>query len=301
VERASWLFRGLLLFNLLVLGSALWQLHNGAIYGQMVLDFWPRVSETASPKTIGVMLSTVLLVLIDMKCQQFVVRARSLRVACWGCICGGLILTALAFLPGAIVLAAQEANIIPPEVTGKSIIPYILGWLGGGTYQPLGILFIATLAFPAFGLGSNILRIQTKASLDIANLVNRKRNEVGLAALNALFAFGIALKGGEIVGLIVCFYATYLSVVWVPFIAYLLERSRIMVFSKTSVQFALGIGGVAAIISLGISLFAPDAIWLYTPELTILSMGLGSSSLALVSSRLLEHLPALFAPKKSMG
>ncbi|AFZ44171.1 hypothetical protein PCC7418_2005 [Halothece sp. PCC 7418] len=301
VERASWLFRGFLLFNLLVLGSALWQLHNGAIYGQMVLDFWPRVSETASPKTIGVMLSTVLLVLIDMKCQQFVVRARSLRVACWGCILGGLVLAALAFLPGAIVLAAQEANIIPAEVTGKSVIPYILGWLGGGTAQPLGMIFIASLAFPAFGLGSNILRIQTKASLDITNLENRKRNEIAFAGLNALCALGIALRGGEIVGLIVCFYATYLSVVWIPFIAYLLERSRIMVFSQTSVRFALGIGGVAAIVTLGISLFAPDAIWLYTPELTISSMGLGFSSLGLVSSRVVESLPALFAPKKSMG
>lgn len=301
VERASWLFRGLLLFNLLVLGGALWQLHQGTIYGEMVLDFWPSVSETASPKTLGVMLSTVMLVLIDMKCQQFVVRARSLRVAFWGCLIGGLVLTALAFLPTAIVVAAQQAEIIPADVTGKSVIPYILGWLGGGTYQPWGIFFVASLAFPAFGLGSNILRIQTKASIDIVNLVNRKRNQIALGALNALFALAIALKGGEIVGLIVCFYSTYLSVVWIPFLAYLLERSQIIVFSKTSVQFALGIGAMAALSSLGISLFYPEGIWLPTPELTILCTGLGFSAIALLSSQLLENVPRFFSLDKSIG
>ena len=288
VERASWLFRGLLLFNLIVLAAALWQLHNGEIYSAMVVDFWPQVSRDYSPKILGVMISSVLLVLIDMKCQQFVIRARSVRVACWGCFIAGLILTALAFLPSAIVVAAQQANIIPPEVSAKAVIPYILSWLGGGSDQPWGIIFVSSLALPAFGLGSNILRIQTKASLDIVNLVHHKRNQIGFTSLNALCALGIALKGGEIVGLIVCFYAAYLSVVWIPFLAYLLARSRIIVFSKTSVQFALGIGGVAAIITLGISLFDPEAVWVYTPELTIISMGLGFSSFALLTSHMVE-------------
>lgn len=298
VERASWLFRGLLLFNLLVLGGALWQLHQGEVYGEMVLEFWPEVGHEYSPETLGVMLSTVLLVLIDMKCQQFVVRARSVRVACWGCVIAGLVLTALAFLPSAIVVAAQQANIIPPDMTGKAVIPYILSWLGGGTYEPWGILFVASLAFPAFGLGSNILRIQTKATLDIMNFVNRQRNQIGFAGLNALFALGIALKGGEIVSLIVCFYAAYLSVVWIPFIAYLLARSRIIVFSETSVKFALAIGGVAALLTLGISLFYPEAIWLDTPELTILSMGLGFSSLGLISTQTVERLPRFLSLDK---
>ena len=295
VERASWLFRGLLLFNLLVLGGALWRLSQGEIYGEIALDFWPSVSQDYSPKTFGVMISTVLLVLIDMKCHQFVVRARSVRVACWGCVIAGLVLTALAFLPPAIVLAAKEADIIPPEVSAKAVIPYLLSWLGGGVKQPLGILFVSSLALPAFGLGSNIIRIQTKAGLDIVNIEEKKRNQIGLAGLNALFALGVAIKGGEIVGLIVCFYSAYLSVVWVPFIAYLLARSQMITFSKTSVQLALGIGGIAALSTLGISLFYPQGIWLATPELTILSMGLGFSTLGLTSSRVAETFPRVFS------
>ncbi len=294
VERASWLFRGLLLFNLLVLLGVLWQLHHAEIYEQTVLDFWPRVSEDYSPKTFGIMISTVLLVLIDMKCHQFVVRARSVKVACWGCAIGGLILTTLAFLPPAIVLAAKEAKIIPADVTAKAVIPYILSWLGGGVDQPWGILFVASLALPAFGLGSNIIRIQTKAGLDIINLEENQRNQIGLAFLNALFALGVAVKGGEIVGLIVCFYSAYLSVVWIPFLAYLLARSQIIFFSKTSVQLALGIGGLAALSTLGISLFYPQGIWLPTPELTILAMGLGFSSLALLSSSAIESFSRVF-------
>ena len=45
LERASGLFRGLLLFNILVLSSALWRLDQGEAYGRAVLDFWPTVSQ----------------------------------------------------------------------------------------------------------------------------------------------------------------------------------------------------------------------------------------------------------------
>jgi SSS family solute:Na+ symporter len=44
-------------------------------------------------------LPTILLVMIDMKCQQFVVQAKDVRTAYLGCIVTALILMGLAFLP----------------------------------------------------------------------------------------------------------------------------------------------------------------------------------------------------------
>jgi len=73
MERASWIFRALLLLNILVLGVALWQLHQGSIYTDVMLDFVPSVRQLESPQILSVTLPTVLLILIDMKCQQFVV------------------------------------------------------------------------------------------------------------------------------------------------------------------------------------------------------------------------------------
>ena len=296
MERASWLFRGLLLLNILVLIGALWQLDSTTVYGQVVLDFVPGVGQLAPPEILGIFLSTLLLVLIDMKCQQFVVRSQSANTAIWGCIFSGLILTLFAFLPTALVTAAQQSEILPPEVTGKTIIPYILSWLGGGTQTPLGILLIASLALPALGLGSNILRIQTKAALDITGLAETPLNRIGLTIINTLLAFSIALRGGEIVELIVCFYAAYLSAVWVPFLAYLLEQGNKIVFSITSVRFALGIGGIAALLSLGVSLFRPTAVWFNNPELTILMMGLGFGSITLLGGQIIDTLFLLFKP-----
>ena len=293
IERVSWLLRGLLLLNIVVLISALWQLDQGKAYGQAMLDFWPSISHGLSTEAIGIALSTVLLVLIDMKCQQFVVRSQSLALARWSCILSGLILVALAFLPAAVVMAAQQAEVAPTEVAGKAIIPYVLSWFGGGAHKPLGIVYVSSLALPALGLGSNILRIQNKASLDIAKLNDTYQNQIGFSCLNAFLALGIALKGGEIVGLIIDFYAAYLSAVWVPFVAYLLEQAKIITFSIASVRLALIVGGAAALMALGMSLFYPNAVWFNSSELTILSMGLGFSSVALISAQAVGSLPFL--------
>ncbi|MEB3356885.1 MAG: hypothetical protein VKK04_09175 [Synechococcales bacterium] len=293
LERASWLFRGLLLLNVLVLGAALWRLDQGMAYGQVVLNFWPAAGQGFSPAMVGVALSTWLLVLIDMKCQQFVVRSQSATIARWSCVAAGAIFVVLAFLPTALVTAAQQADVLPGEITGKTVIPYILGWLGGGTHSSWGILCIASLALPALGLGSNVLRIQTKANLDILHLDDVPSYRAGFAGLNAALTLGIALRGGEIVGLIVCFYAAYLSAVWVPFLAYLLEQAKRVAFSVVSVRFALLMGGVAALLTLGVSLFLPDAVWFGSPELNVLVMGLGFSSLGLLTAQGVESLPIL--------
>ena len=247
-----------------------------------------------SPEIAGVALSTVLLVLIDMKCQQFVVRSQSPSIAWWSCIFSGWIFIALAFLPTAIVSAAQQGQILPAEVTGKTAIPYILSWLGGDVQTPWGLLFVASLALPALGIGSNILRIQTKANLDIVNLDSTPGYRAGFAFMNATLALAIALRGGEIVGLIVSFYAAYLSAVWIPFAAYLFEQAQLFVFSVTSVQVSLLIGGLAALITLGTSLFQPAFIWFNSPELTILGVGIGLSSLALFITQAGETLLLLF-------
>jgi len=147
-------------------------------------------------------------------------------IATWSCVFAGLIFILLAFLPAAVVLAAKSTSILAGTIDSKAAIPYILGWLGGGPQRPLGILLISVLALPALGLGSNVLCIQTKTSLDVAGIENTFKHRFAFAAINAVLALGIALKGGEIVGLIVCFYAAYLAAVSIPFGTYLLEQSK---------------------------------------------------------------------------
>jgi SSS family solute:Na+ symporter len=285
VERAGWLFRGFLLCNIAALTYALWQIDRGAAYRQVALDFLPAVSQIEVTEVLGIALSTVLLVLVDMKCQQYVVRGRSLAVTYWGCLLAGLLLVALAFLPAAVVLAAQQAGILAADTDGKSAIPYILAWIGGGSRHFWGAVLVATLAVPALGIGSSILRIQTKALLDLAQVGGSLPQQVFAAVLNASCALGIALKGGEILGLILCFYAAYLSAVWVPFLAYLLADANWLTFSARSVRLAAIASSLAALSALGVSLFQPNAIWFDSPELTILTVGLSAGCLGLLSAQ----------------
>lgn len=294
VERLSWVFRGLLLANLMALLYGLWVLHGGTIYAESVLRFIPTVEEALEPSQIlGITGSTLLLILIDMKYQQFLVRARDRRSLYLGCSLAAIALIALSFLPTAVVVAAQRADILPPDLGAKETIPYILGWIGGGVFQPLGMTGIAALIVPALGVGSNVLRIQTKTMLDFKVLPAFPAKQVLLVAINGLLGLAVALKGGEIVGLIVCFYAAYVAASWVPFAAYLLEHWGGFAFSTLSVRVALVSGSAAAIAELLLSLFWPDLILFGSAELNIMLLGLCVGSLGLVGTQTLSLVVSL--------
>jgi len=56
------------------------------------------------------------------------------------------------------------------------------------------------------------------------------------------------------------------------------------------------LGSLASMFALGLGLFRPDAVWL-SPELTILSLGVGISALGLLSTQLFEILVPLVQKK----
>lgn len=288
VERASLIFRILLLSNILALAYCIWRLDGGISYPQTIQNFIPAVGQLRGSEIFGILISTVLLVTIDMKCQQFVVRAKTVKVAYWGCIVAGIGLMVLAFLPAAVAAAARGSGVLPEAIDGKSLIPYVLFRVGNQSHAVLGVLLILILAVPALGIGSNILRIQTKNLLDLSALNVTFKNRLFITLMNAFFATIIAIRGGEIVGLILSFYAAYASVLWVPLTAYLLSDKKGWKVSASSVQFGLAIGSLAALSGLAIGLFKPEAVWFESTELTILVLGLGFSSLGLLGTLAME-------------
>lgn len=287
VERASQVFRGLLLFNIGALLYTLWQLHSLSELELAPLQFFPDLYQVDWCHELGISMAAILMVLIDMKCQQFIVQAKTVHVAYWGCILAAIALFGLAFLPTAVVLAGQHQGIVPEALPSKEILPYILSWIGGGPKHWQGILLVLSLIVPALGIGSNILRIQTKTLLDLEIIPRLPHRQVWFTILNALLAFGIALRGGEIVSLILDFYAAYLSSIWIPFGAYLLTQANRYVFSQWSVQSALLAGAIASIITLGIILLNSQATLFNSSELTILLIGMGTSCVTLLLTQLL--------------
>ncbi|MDY6784696.1 MAG: hypothetical protein SW833_19485 [Cyanobacteriota bacterium] len=281
IEKASRLFQILLGVNLFALLFGLGKLHGFATYARSPLDFIPSLQQLDPPSAIGISLCTVLLVLIDMKYQQYIVRAKNLRHLYWGCILAAFMLFALALLPSAVVIVAQRSGILPPGIDGKEAIPYILVWLGGGTQTLLGQGLIISLLVPALGIGSSILRMQTKTIVDFGLIPPSSLNRLAIASINAALGLAVALKGGSIISLIVEFYAVYVATVLIPFGAYLLARKQRYTFSEFSVRLSLGMGGLSATSMLILTLLDDRVAW-GSPELVILAMGIGFGVLGLL-------------------
>ncbi len=293
VEKAGFLFRGLLVLNFLALLYGLWVLHGFPGYLRSPLEFIGALKLVSPPNFLGISLCTILLVLMDMKYQQFLVQAKDVRSLYQGCMLAAVLLLLLALLPSSVVIAAQNANILPTDIDGKETLPFILLWIGGGADQPLGIVLIVSLLVPSLGVGSSILRVQSKTILDFNILPISNLNRLLVTVVNALFALAIALKGGEIVNLIVSFYASYVSAVFIPFVAYLIAQTGSYIFSAMSVKLSLIAGSMAAFSALILTLINPNIAVFGNVELNIMVVGIGFGILGLLVGQAIEkYFPA---------
>ncbi|NTW21664.1 MAG: hypothetical protein HGA42_19785 [Nostocales cyanobacterium W4_Combined_metabat2_030] len=288
VEKAGYLFRGLLIVNFLALLYGVWALNALPAYFLSPLVFIDSLQQVSTPNLIGISLCTIFLVMIDMKYQQFVVQAKDLRSLYQGCILAAIILMCLAFLPSSLVLAAQNADILPANIDAKETLPFILSWIGGGTDKPLGFILIMSLLIPALGIGSSILRVQTKTFLDFEIVPASNLNRILVASFNALFALAVALKGGEIVNLIVSFYAAYVAAIFVPFVAYLLKQIQIYTWRNIAVKSSLTIGSISSLSVLIVTLFVPKIAVFGNPELNIMVIGIGFGIFGLLIGEIIE-------------
>ena len=301
LEKVSWLLRSLLLLNILVLIYSLWALQGLPILARAPWEFLTSLPQIDTGEGIGIFLSTIFLVALDMKSQQYLVHAQDVRTAIWGCLITAVSLIALALLPAATVMAAQQAAILDPNLDSKEVIPYILSWVGGGVKHPFGLVVIASLAIPALGLGSSVLRVQTKTLFDLEIVSQWSGQHTLISVINVLLALAVALNGGEIVGLILLFYAAYLSAVWIPFIVYLLDYWGAYSFSSNSVKLSLLTGSVSALATVLLILIRPEAVILGSDQLTIMILGIGIAGTSLLVTELSEKILPVFKVNKETG
>ncbi len=291
-QRLSWVVRGLLLVSLLALVSALVQLDGVGDYVSAPVTF-PKTLATSVPwgEALGIFLTALITVPIDMKAQQFVVQGRSPNSVSWGCLIAAVVVLALAFVPSAAVVAAQQSGILPEDIAAREIIPFVLGWLGGGVDKPLGILLVGTLLMPALGAGSAVLRVQTQLtveSLPKALVGEGTRQIVSrevIRVFNAGLALTLAFKGGSIIGLMVAFYAVYGAAVLWPFLAYISDRLTLTKFSPLAVQLSAGMSAASAIAALVVTQLYPAIALGSSAELTVLLLGTGFGLVALLAGQ----------------
>jgi SSS family solute:Na+ symporter len=300
VNKASWLFRTLLGLNLLALLFALQKLDGVGDYLHAPFVLVSSLQEIGLPSFSGIFLSSVLLVLIDMKYQQFVVQAKTVRTLYIGCSLAAVWLLLLSLLPSGVVISAQNLGVLPNGLDGKETIPWILSWLGGGIDTVGGQLLILSLLVPALGVGSNVLRVQTKTVLDFQVISDSNASKLFISVANAGLGLIVALQGNSIVDLIVCFYAVYVATVWIPFLSYLLAKSGKYAFAVASVRLALVMGAIASVVTLIATQIDPHTAWYDNPQLTIMIFGLGFGILGLLLGEAIEkYIPGVQLEKES--
>ena len=293
VEKVSWIFRSLLVVNFLALLYGLWILQGVPDYLRSPFEFATSLDQISLPSRIGITLSTILLLLIDMRYQQFIIQAKDVRSVYQGCVLAAISLFFLALLPSSVVEAALRAGILPPDIDGKEVLPFILSWIGHGTDKPLGIFLIASLLIPALGVGSSVLRVQTKTVLDFNILPASNWNRLLIVIVNAGLSLAIALKGGAIVDLIVLFYSAYVGAVLIPFVAYLISQTGRYTFSILSVRLSLIMGSISAMSALILTFLKPNITGLGSKELNIMVLGISFGVLSLFVGQLVDkYFPA---------
>ena len=124
-------------------------------------------------------------------------------------------------------------------------------------------------------------------------------NRILVAVINVLLALTIALRGGEIVDLILLFYAAYLSAAGIPFIAYLLDYFNAYTCSPNSVKLALLIGSTSALTSLLLILVRPKSILFGSDCLTVAIVGISMATIGLLVTELIETLLLLTIEKET--
>ena len=288
LKRITWLFATFLVISTLALIVSLWQLGGISLYWQSISAFPSTIQMDSLPRIVGTIAPTLFLTLIGMDFHQVLVTGRRGLNATLGALIAGSILLLVSFLPASVVLGGMQNGIISPgTINGKDAIPTILATLGSDIFSGGGLFLVAGLIVVAIGSGSGLNRALIRSFQAAPFMPKMLNNPIIAAWINAGIALGIALTGFTIIGLVVSFYAIYVAGVFVPFIAYLLERRYGVRFaSRSIIQAAWVGGGTAALIFItsliGRTINVPALSWaVNTPEVWMLFTGMFMAAVTL--------------------
>lgn len=288
VERASLLFQVLIIGSSLALLYALTLVGGLQEYAKTALDFLPALTPVGWGEIMGISLATVLITVLGMDFHQFVVRARTVSGARWGCLLAGSVLLLLAFLPSSVVIGGTEQGILPASIDGKQAVPGVLWWVGQHTGPGVGSILVLSILIAAIGSGAGVLRIMNRTFLDALDLTESARRNWVVAIGNASLVLLVALTGRILINLIVSFYTIYISGVLLPLIVFIWEERGRKIVPPLSVYLAMILGGGASIALLTCSRLIDRPLLFGSNELTVLSVGLAFSSLGLLLGKVAQ-------------
>lgn len=285
IKKLSSIFFILLGISSLTLVLGIFKLESSMkIVGDTSLQIIPSIISLDPKNIMGIVVPTILVTVLGMDFHQFIVRGKSQKKAIWGTIIAGLALLLIALLPTSVVITAIRHNILPAGIDGKEVIPFILLYVGSSLgSKAVGYSLVFALLAAALGSGSGVSKILIKTLKDIALIPKLSRKPVVAAIINSIFIFILALTGKTIISLIVSFYSIYVAGVSVAFLAYLLQRKKIITVPKNSIYACLLLGGGVSFSFLILSKInlVPTLLKKNT-EFWIITLGMLSASIPLI-------------------
>jgi len=262
-----------------------------ALDGDRVVS-WLRVS--MSLKAWGILIPTVLITLLGADFQQFLLEARSGRIATFACGLAAVMLLLVGFLPTAVVLSAKGNSTLGPSTTFPTALPDAFLSLGtpGSLY---GLIMVAT----AMGSAAAVIVGMVKAApfRPWGSITDDEAPEVNVRlAITTAFIYvcgslGMAmLMGQAIVGILTSFYVFYVAGVFLPFClswrAWLTNSSSGLMLTATRTLAAVGTGTASAVFFF--FLLRANGYEEVQSTLPSLLIGVGASAIALGGIALLD-------------
>lgn len=289
--RVAWVFAILLLVSTVALIVSLSKLGGLLFYWEVIKEFFPSLFSSSPIRTLGIIVTTFLLTLIGMDFQQVLVSAESDAAAVKGSINAGLFLIPVAFLPTAVVLGALKNSVILSGlINGKDAIPSVLWQVGNTFFLGGGIVMVIALISVAINSGSGLNRALIQ-NFQTSSLVPKFLGRPNMASwVNVFIAGSIALTGLTIVSIMVSFYAIYVAGVFIPFMFYLMEKRGWLRLSTLTIQRALWVGSITAVIIFLLSLIGRKfdlflLTWLTeTPEMWMTLVGMAFSAFTIIKT-----------------
>lgn len=226
---------------------------------------------------VGILLTTILVTFIGMDFHQFLVRAKDKENAIIGAILGGGILIVLSMLLLSVVSGSINSGLVANISDSKQTVPSILLNFGDAVIPFLGVLFSLPLVFVSIGSGSGVTRVvaRTISDLDISNKIRVNKHFLTVAV-----AFLISLSGKSIINLIVSFYAIYVASVFIPFLLFLLDRSKKLRLPPLAIRNSI-IAGFVGSVFVFLNRFIPNSFLANNQATYIMLIGFSFSIIAL--------------------
>lgn len=213
---ASTVFAICLLASAAVLVYALVVVNGVDVYLKAIPTFTKDLSTFSPSRVFAISLAVGLLVCTGADYQQFVLAARTPTGAMVGCVLAGLLLFVIGFLPAAVVIAMQNAEMSGAITNTKQVVPWVLGQVAGSLGQGADKLMLVALSVAALGAGAAVLRAMVRA-LACADAGKRHEGHPVYAGLALGFSVLLASRDQGIINTMVSVNVVYIASIGVCF------------------------------------------------------------------------------------